>query len=104
MVLNRVGPRVRGPRPRSRPSENPTVSTPQQNEADRHNVQQSTGPRTDEGKEASRAGTAAYVLDPEIAARPGDLEVYYQRSEYWHTSLKPFTKFDNYLVDQVSMA
>ena len=71
-------------------------------EANRRNAQLSTGPRTPEGKERSRANALKHGLCASVVV-PEDLEAVQRRSNDYFYTLKPQTPFHAWLVDKVAI-
>jgi hypothetical protein len=70
--------------------------------ANRQNALKSTGPKTEEGKEKSRANALKHGLCASILV-PEDLEAVRQRSDEWYQSLKPQNSHQGWQVDQVAV-
>src|SRR5262249_35093784 len=71
--------------------------------ANRANAQRSTGPRTDEGKAASRANALKHGLAGQGLCLPDEMaEAAAERTRQWHSSLKPMTAFDTWLVELIA--
>jgi len=71
-------------------------------EANRKNSLRSTGPKTPEGKERSRANALKHGLCAS-ALVPEDLESIQARAREWYYSLKPQNRFQAWMVDQVAV-
>jgi len=71
-------------------------------EANRRNALKSTGPRTPEGKEKSRRNALTHGLTALVVAAE-DPAAFQERASDYFWSLKPRTKFQAYLVDEVAL-
>ncbi len=71
-------------------------------DANRKNALLSTGPKTPEGKERSRANALKHGLCSS-ALVPEDLAAIQARSYEWYYALKPQNRFQSWMVDQVAV-
>ena len=71
-------------------------------DANRRNAQMSTGPRTQEGKDRSRANALKHGLCS-TALVPENLEVVQQRSNEWYGALKPQNPHQGWIVKQIAV-
>src|SRR6185312_10137115 len=71
-------------------------------EANRRNALRSTGPRTVEGKERSRANALKHGLCSSVVV-PEDLELVRGRSDEWFEALRPQNTFHVWLVSEISL-
>jgi hypothetical protein len=71
--------------------------------ANRRNSQLSTGPRTPEGKNRSRANALKHGLCAAVLV-PEDLALVQQRASDWYYALKPQNPHQSWLVGQVAIA
>ena len=70
--------------------------------ANRRNALKSTGPKTAEGKEKSRANALKHGLCSSVVV-PEDAKQVQTRAEDWYRALKPKDAFQGWLVDQVAV-
>ena len=70
--------------------------------ANRRNAQMSTGPKTPEGKERSRANALKHGLCASVCA-PEDLETVQRRSAEFFDTLKPQNQVHVWMVDQAAL-
>ena len=78
------------------------MTTLRQLEANRRNAQKSTGPRTENGKERSRANRYTHGLAGEGAVREGDeAEMITERLAAWAVGYDPRTQEDCWLIEQM---
>ena len=70
--------------------------------ANRANARISTGPRTPEGKERSRANALKHGLCATVVVAE-DLELVQQQSSQWYYSLKPQNEYHSWLVDKIAI-
>jgi hypothetical protein len=70
--------------------------------ANRSNAQKSTGPRTQEGKDRSRANALKHGLCAS-ACVPEDIESFQRRSSEFFDTLKPQNEIHTWMVDQVAL-
>ncbi len=70
--------------------------------ANRKNALRSTGPRTAEGKERSRANALKHGLCAS-AVVPEDLEAIQARANEWYYALKPQNRFQGWMVDEIAV-
>ena len=69
--------------------------------ANRRNAQLSTGPRTPEGKERSRANSLKHGLCSATVV-PEDLEALQERTTEWFFALKPQNDYQGWVVDKIA--
>ena len=70
--------------------------------ANRANALKSTGPRTDEGKERSRANALKHGLCAAVVVAE-DPELLTQRTVEWYEAIKPQTQVQSWLVDKIAV-
>src|SRR3954469_3085094 len=70
--------------------------------ANRRNAQRSTGPKTVEGKERSRANALKHGLCSSVVV-PEDAEAVQERASAYYHTLRPQNEFHGWLVDQVAV-
>ena len=70
--------------------------------ANRRNAKLSTGPKTAEGKERSRANALKHGLCSSVIV-PEDLALVRQRADEWYFALKPQNPHQSWLVDQIAI-
>jgi hypothetical protein len=70
--------------------------------ANRRNAQLSTGPKTAEGKDRSRANALKHGLCSAVLV-PESLELVQERTSDWYYALKPEHPHQSWLVDQVAI-
>jgi hypothetical protein len=70
--------------------------------ANRRNAARSTGPKTQEGKERSRANALKHGLCASIVVAE-DAKIVQQRASDWFDALKPQSEFQSWLVDEVTI-
>src|SRR5262245_31937869 len=71
--------------------------------ANQAHAQRSTGPRTEAGKAASRANALKHGLAGAGLCLPDErAEQAAERARQWHSSLKPMTAFDTWLVELIA--
>jgi hypothetical protein len=79
-----------------------TMATVRQIAANRQNAQLSTGPRTDEGKERSRANALKHGLaGAGVVLAFDDAEIVAERMETWQRDYQPRTPEDAWLFEQL---
>src|SRR4051794_37649094 len=78
------------------------MASPRQTEANRRNASKSTGPKTTEGKSASRANALRHGLAGEGVVVPvAEAEAFAARREAWRESFPTVTAEDDWLYEQV---
>ena len=81
------------------------MTTPKQVAANRRNARHSTGPRTPEGKQASRLNTLRHGLRARLAVQPGDDPRLFERlCADLHGVLQPENRPEELLVEKIAMA
>src|SRR3954470_17646791 len=70
--------------------------------ANRRNALKSTGPRTEEGKQRSRANALKHGLCASVVVAE-DVTLVQQRTSDWFEALKPQNEFHSWLVDEVAI-
>ena len=81
------------------------MSSIRQIEANQRNAQLSTGPRTDEGKNASRRNAMKHGLSGAGVVLPTEeTQAVADRIAQWNSSLRPWTVFEIYLSEQIAIA
>src|SRR4051812_18325934 len=70
--------------------------------ANRRNAQRSTGPKTEEGKQKSRANALKHGLCASVVVAE-DARLVQQRASDWFDALKPQNEFQSWLVDEVAV-
>src|SRR3954449_2002546 len=70
--------------------------------ANRRNAQRSTGPKTEEGKQRSRANALKHGLCASVVVAE-DARLVQQRASDWFDALKPQDEFHSWLVDEVAL-
>jgi hypothetical protein len=70
--------------------------------ANRRNALRSTGPKTEEGKQRSRANALKHGLCASVVVAE-DLKLVQQRASDWFDALKPQNEFQSWLVDEVAI-
>src|SRR3954468_7214301 len=70
--------------------------------ANRRNAQRSTGPKTQEGKQRSRANALKHGLCASVVVAE-DARLVQQRTSDWFDALKPQSEFHSWLVDEVAI-
>src|SRR5882724_1270737 len=70
--------------------------------ANRRNAARSTGPKTEEGKQKSRANALKHGLCASVVVAE-DAKLIQQRASAWFDALKPQCEFHSWLVDQVAI-
>src|SRR3954471_23072596 len=70
--------------------------------ANRRNAQRSTGPKTEEGKQRSRANALKHGLCASVVVAE-DVKLVQQRASEWFEALKPQDEFQAWLVDEVAI-
>src|SRR5450432_553348 len=70
--------------------------------ANRRNSQLSTGPKTPEGKEKSRANALKHGLCASVVVAE-DLELVRGRTLEWFHALKPQNEFHIWLIDEIAI-
>ena len=71
-------------------------------QANRRNAARSTGPRTEEGKQRSRANALKHGLCASVVVAE-DVKLVQQRASDWFDALKPQDEFQSWLVDEVAI-
>src|SRR5438309_5043792 len=71
-------------------------------QANRRNAQRSTGPKTEEGKQRSRANALKHGLCASVVVAE-DLKLVQQRASDWFDALKPQNEYQSWLVDEISV-
>ncbi len=80
------------------------MATDKQIEANRLNALKSTGPKTDEGKEASRANALKHGLSGAgIVVVQEEEDLIEQCEDEWHSSLKPNNAFEMHLAHRIAV-
>src|ERR1700722_6184978 len=78
------------------------VSTPQQNEANRHNSQRSTGPKTPEGKaRAAKNALTHGLLSRGVLLPDEDPEAFAELGKCLREDLNPIGELERVLVEQI---
>jgi hypothetical protein len=81
------------------------MATPAQITANRANAQKSTGPRTAEGKAASRFNALKHALDAESVIIPGEDPADYDALVHdYHAEFRPLTRSEAFHVDTMIRA
>jgi hypothetical protein len=81
------------------------MTTLRQIEANRRNSLLSCGPRTPEGKEKSRRNALKHGLAGAGVVLPEDeAAIVAQRRAEWHSSLRPWNPFEEWLIDEITVA
>ena len=80
------------------------MATPAQIEANRRNALKSTGPRTDEGKDASRRNALTHGLAAETLMLPEEAEAVTARVAAFRPSLNPRGEYDEWLVVEIAVS
>jgi hypothetical protein len=70
--------------------------------ANRRNAKRSTGPKTEEGKQRSRANALKHGLCASVVVAE-DAKLVRQRASDWFDALKPQCEFHSWLVDEVAI-
>jgi hypothetical protein len=70
--------------------------------ANRRNALRSTGPKTEEGKQKSRANALKHGLCASVVVAE-DAKLVQQRASDWFDALKPQSEFHSWLVDEVAI-
>ena len=70
--------------------------------ANRRNAARSTGPKTEEGKQRSRANALKHGLCASVVVAE-DAKLVQQRASDWFDALKPQNEFQSWLVDEVAV-
>src|SRR3954451_12015675 len=70
--------------------------------ANRRNAQRSTGPKTEEGKQRSRANALKHGLCASVVVAE-DAKLVQQRASDWFDALKPQCEYHSWLVDEVAI-
>src|SRR5258707_6544233 len=70
--------------------------------ANRRNAARSTGPKTEEGKQRSRANALKHGLCASVVVSE-DAKLVQQRASDWFDALKPQCEFHSWLVDEVAI-
>ena len=70
--------------------------------ANRRNAQRSTGPKTEEGKQRSRANALKHGLCASVVVAE-DVQLVQQRASDWFDALKPQDEFQSWLVDEIAV-
>src|SRR4051794_28524285 len=70
--------------------------------ANRRNAARSTGPKTEEGKERSRANALKHGLCASVVV-PESVELIQQHASDWFNSLRPQNEYQCWLVDQIAL-
>src|SRR3954452_8214074 len=70
--------------------------------ANRPNASRSTGPKTEEGKQRSRANALKHGLCASVVVAE-DVKLVQQRASEWFDALKPQDEFQSWLVDEVAI-
>jgi hypothetical protein len=70
--------------------------------ANRRNAQRSTGPKTEEGKQRSRANALKHGLCASVVVAE-DVKLVQQRASDWFDALKPQNEYQSWLVDEVAI-
>jgi hypothetical protein len=70
--------------------------------ANRRNALRSTGPKTEEGKQKSRANALKHGLCASVVVAE-DAKLVQQRASDWFDALKPQNEFQSWLVDEVAI-
>ena len=73
-------------------------------EANRRNALKSTGPKTEEGKDASRRNALTHGLTAELAALPDEAEAVAARVAEWSPTLGPKGEYDEWLVEEMAVS
>jgi hypothetical protein len=84
------------------PRSPPMIVTEARILANRRNALLSTGPRTQEGKDRSRANALKHGLCSAVLV-PESVELIQQRASDWYYALKPQNPHQSWLVDQVAV-
>src|ERR1700683_3849178 len=81
------------------------MATDKQTEANRHNAQKSTGPKTPEGRDAVRLNGLKHGLTAQTLILPGESEADFQDLfDSYEAEHEPATPTENALVTQLAMA
>jgi hypothetical protein len=70
--------------------------------ANRRNAQRSTGPKTEEGKQKSRANALKHGLCASVVVAE-DAKLVQRRASDWFDALKPQNEFQSWLVDEIAI-
>src|SRR3954454_19326050 len=70
--------------------------------ANRRNAARSTGPKTEEGKQRSRANALKHGLCASVVVAE-DAQLVQQRTSEWFDALKPQSEYHSWLVDEVAV-
>src|SRR5438309_1982354 len=70
--------------------------------ANRRNAQKSTGPKTEEGKQCSRANALKHGLCASVVVAE-DAQLIQKRASDWFDALKPQNEYQSWLVDEVAI-
>src|SRR3954467_10045387 len=70
--------------------------------ANRRNAARSTGPKTEEGKQRSRANALKHGLCATVVVAE-DAQLIQKRASDWFDALKPQDEFQSWLVDEVAI-
>jgi hypothetical protein len=81
------------------------MSTPDRAEINRRNAQNSTGPRTVEGKNRSRLTALKHGMTATLPVLPSeDAEAFRGRVDAWTDDLRPRSEIESYLVERAARA
>src|SRR5260370_12695982 len=70
--------------------------------ANRRNAQRSTGPKTEEGKQRSRANALKHGLCASVVVAE-DAKLVQQRASDWFDALKPQNEYQSWMVDEIAI-
>src|SRR5882762_11429156 len=84
------------------PRSPPMIVSQARIDANRRNALKSTGPKTPEGKDRSRANALKHGLCAAVLV-PEDVKLVQQRASDWYYALKPQNPHQSWLVDQVAI-
>lgn len=75
------------------------TATARQMEANRRNAERSTGPRTEEGKEASRRNAMKHGLLGTVVLPVDEADEVARRVEVWNERFRPSSEYEGWLVE-----
>jgi hypothetical protein len=80
------------------------MTSAQRAEINRENARNSTGPKTDEGKDASRRNSTKHGLTAKVLTLPGEnSEDIQEQADAWIEALQPASHDEDVLVDQIAL-
>src|SRR5947199_10548624 len=91
-----------GPSPHIVPRSLPMIVSEARLAANRRNAARSTGPKTEEGKQRSRANALKHGLCASVVVAE-DAKLVQRRASDWFDALKPQDEFQSWLVDEIAI-